>query len=202
MTQVRTNDVNNANTNRHVRFHVGHAAAVAGTFMALQGPAHAYPYYGKVQSPTLAQQLAQLRLSLIARVAARYAILVGVEVASDLAGANYGAGIVLTYEQDEMGVFFNNAWPATVVGGGAITGKHTAGNIADTVGIGGMTTPKTKPGLDAILNDLDGVSYDGGATGPFDGVGVNVTLPDGQLATGAALDGTGLVVTYLEPTVV
>ena len=217
MSIVRTNDANNANTNRHVRFLVeAEVTPAVDLFVALQGPQNAYPYYGKVVAPTLAQELAQLRLSLITRVLTQWAILVGVQVSDDSAGTGAGSGIILTYEQDEMGVFYNNAWGSNP---GAVP-KHsesgtlpdiTAGNIQDTVGVGGLVTgPKEKRGLQALCDqELFNVSYDGGVTGPFGalaetaGAGTSpVTLPDGRVATNVlpltvGANASGLTVTYL-----
>lgn len=199
MSIVRTNDANNANTNRHVRFLVeAETSTAADLFVALQGPQNAYPYYGKIQAPTLAQELAQLRLSLITRILTRWAILVGVQVATDTA-ANAGGALILTYEQDEMGVFYDNAWGSAP----GVADKHSeegspgvgvAGEITDTVGVGGLVTgPKGKPGLQQLL-DLEAatVTYDGGQSGPFGtlsytgGTGTNtragdVELPDGRV---------------------
>ncbi len=223
MSIVRTNDANNANTNRHVRFLVeAETSAAADLFVALQGPQNAYPFYGKVQAPTLAQELAQLRLSLITRILTRWAILVGVQVADDTS-ANAGGALILTYEQDEMGVFYNNAWGTNPGGvdkhaedGSPLVG--TAGQITDTVGVGGLVTgPKEKPGLQALLDtEAATVSYDGGQSGPFGslsytgGTGTNtragdVALPDGRVVPVAQvlpLDigggaASGLTVTYL-----
>ncbi len=210
MAIVRTNDANNANTNRHVRFLVQAEDAgeqVADLFVALKGPQNAYPYYGQIRdpAPTLDQELAQLRLSLVTRVLTRWAILVGVQVADD-AAANAGGGLILTYEQDEMGVFYNNAW-GTNPGG---VDKHspsgtlpdiTADQIQDTVGIGGLVTgPKEKPGLNALLDDLAGVSYDGGTTSPFGALSAtgNITLPDGRVTAGSPTLSAGGTVSGLE----
>lgn len=207
MSQVRTNDANNANTNREVSFDVEPVGGeqLADTFLALQGPATAYPYYGKIQNPTAAQQLAQLRLSLVTRVLSRWAILVGVRVREDTS-SNANGAIRLTYEQDEMGVFFNNNWPLNPTG----VPKHSeegtpgvapAGEISDTVGIGGMNAPKSKPGLIDLCADLDSVTYDGGASFVFNTFAGNITLPDGTVATGsAALTGSTMVVAYVDPT--
>lgn len=203
MSIVRTNDANNANTNRHVRFLVqaeDGGEKVADLFVALKGPQNAYPYYGQIANPTLDQELAQLRLSLVTRVLTRWAILVGVQVADDDA-ANAGGSVILTYEQDEMGVFYNNAWGSTP---GAVD-KHSDADIVDTVGVGGLVTgPKTKPGLETLLDDLAGVSYDGGTTGPFGALSAtgNIVLPDGRVTAGSptlSAGGTlsGLEVVYL-----
>lgn len=217
MSIVRTNDAHNANTNRHVRFLVEPEDAgdqAVDLLVALQGPQNAYPYYGKVQGPTLDQELAQLRLSLITRVLTQWAILVGVQVAADTA-ANAGGAVILTYEQDEMGVFYNDAWGRAVSGGGVFDPphKHTndeqantdAGDITDTVGVGGLVGgPKTKPGLNSLCDELAGVSYDGGVTGPFGALSTTgaIVLPDGRVTAGSltlAAGGTlsGLTVTYL-----
>ncbi len=218
MSIVRTNDANNANTNRHVSFIVEvETTPAAGVFEALQGPQNAYPYYGKVQAPTLGQELAQLRLSLLTRILTRWAILVGVTVADDRAGTGQGAAVVLTYEQDEMGVFYNNAWgsnPGAVNKHDEDAGSGT-GNITDTVGVGGLVTgPKTKPGLQALMDtELAFVTYDNGQSGPFgalshttNALSGDVTLPDGRVVPQAQVpslnptaQASGLLVAWLDP---
>lgn len=187
MTQVRTNDANNANTNRIVRFDVFAAAGVTGgadIFAALQGPNTHYKHYGKVQNPTQAQILAQLRLSLITRSLSRYAILVGVQVAENAAVAD---SVRLEYETDRTGVYYNNVWSTNQA-----VDKDIVTDINDTVGVGGMTTPKTKAGLQSMLNELAAVSYDDGVTFIFGtDATAGVTLPDGTTATGPDLSGWG-----------
>ncbi len=199
---VRTNDAANSNENRHVTFLVEPAAGerAANNLVSLSGPNTHYPRYGKIQNPTLLQELAQLRLSLITRVATQYAILVGVQVVDDTA-ANANGAVRLTFETDRSGVFYNNAWGATVVGGGSAADKHSEADIVDTVGIGGLVTgAKTKPGLETLLQtDLATVSYDGGATDVFGAAG-NITLPDGRVAVGGgAFTAATIVVDYLDP---
>lgn len=206
MSKVRTNDANNANVNRHVRFLVeaeDGAERVANLFAALKGPQTMYPYYGQIRdpAPTSDQELAQLRLSLVTRVLTRYAILVSVQVAKDR-DDNVDGAVILTYEQDEMGAFYNNAWGSNPGG----VDKHSAGDIVDTVGTGGMPSgPKTKVGLDNSLDDLQNVSYDDGTTGPFGTLSSTgaITLPDGTVTSGSptlSAGGTpsGLTVTFLE----
>jgi len=202
MTQVRTNDANNANTNRIVRFDVtagGGATPAADMFVALQGPNYNYKHYGKVQNPTQAQILAQLRLSLITRSLSRYAILVGVQVADQGAGA--GSAARLEFETDRTGVYYNNDWSTNQA-----VDKDIVIDIADTVGVGGMTTPKTKAGLQTMLDELAAVSYDDGVTFIFGTDSTaGVTLPDGTTATGPSLAGganSGLVVTWDNPAVI
>ncbi len=210
MAIVRTNDANNANTNRHVRFLVEAQAGgeqVVDLFVALKGPQNAYPFYGQIRdpAPTLDQELAQLRLSLVTRVLTRWAILVGIQVADDTA-SNAGGAVILTYEQDEMGVFYDNGW-GTNPGGidkhapDGTQGVGTAGQITDTVGAGGLVTgPKEKPGLNALLDDLAGVSYDGGTTGPFGILSAtgNITLPDGRVTAGSPTLSAGGTVSGLD----
>jgi hypothetical protein len=187
-------DVNSANTNRQVRFQVASdTAPQANTFLALKGPANAYPYYNQITgAPTVEQELSQLRLSLVARALSAYAMPVAVQVSAT------GTTMDIVFEQDEMGVFFNQAlpplgttpgvdesWPVT----GNAADKHHVADITDRLGTGGMTTIKTKPGLQSLVNSLLSVSYDGGVTGPFGllSIGATIILPDGRaVTTGAA----------------
>lgn len=205
MSTVRTNDANTANTNRHVRFKVEPQDAgdyAAYLFASLKGYNAFYPFYGQIKEPTTDQELAQLRLSLVTRVLTRYAILVGVQLAADT-GTNDDGAVILTYEQDEMGVFYNNDWGSNA--DPYATDKHSAGDIVDTVGTGGLVSgPKTKDGLNSSLDDLANVSYDDGVTGPFGALSTsgNITLPSGEVTSGSptlAAGGTpsGLQVTYL-----
>jgi len=203
MSQVRSNDANNANVNRIVRFDItagGGATPAADMFAALEGPNYHYKHYGKVQNPTAAQQLAQLRLSLITRSLSRYAILVGVQVADEGAGA--GSAVRLEFETDRSGVFYNNGWSSNQA-----LDKDIVTDIVDTVGIGGMSAgPKTKAGLQSMLDELDAVSYDDGVTFIFGTDSTTgVTMPDGTTATGPSLAGganSGLVVVWDNPAVI
>lgn len=206
-------DVNTANTNRTIRFRVqpsNAADANAALFGMFKGRNNQYPNYGQlVGTPTGVQEVAQLRTSYVVRALTRYAIPVGVQLAADSFGtagatANFAPALILTFEQDSTGEFFNNAWI-----GNTTLPKHQVGNIVDTVGIGGMTAPKTKPGLQALLDSLFSVSFDGGLSGPFGNLsnGGNVVLPNGVNVTGVpVLDNagggvpastSGLSVTYL-----
>ncbi len=215
MSQVRSNDANNTNVNRIVRFNitasaVGNAAIAANTFAALEGPNYNYKRYGKVNNPTQAQILAQLRTSLVTRVISQYAILVGVQVADALGGPDLGSGLRVEMETDRSGIYYNNDWSTDQT-----QDKHEVLPITDTVGIGGMNVVKTKPGLQQLLDTLGNVSYDdgvtfvfGGPTGAFDSSAVAVTLPDGTSANGPRLDdavggvSSGLVITWDNPAVI
>jgi len=202
MSVVRTNDAANSNENRHVTFIVEPIVGehAADLLVSLSGPNTHYPRYGKIQAPTLLQELAQLRLSLITRVATQYAILVGVQVV-DNTSADANGAVRLTFETDRSGVFYRNAWGPTVVGGGSAADKHSEADIVDTVGIGGLVGgAKTKPGLlTSLQTDLATVSYDGGVTNVFGAAG-NITLPDGRVAAGALAFTAGtIVVDYLDP---
>jgi hypothetical protein len=218
MTTARY-DVNNANVNRHVRFLVERASSpVANTFLSLKGPANVYPFYNQVAGvPTVEQELAQLRLNLVARALAAYTITVSLQVFDS--GSETNSAIRWTVEQDEMGAYFNQQLPplATPPGDpgvdtswpvqGNAVDKHHVEDITDRLGTGGMTTIKTKPGLQSLVNSLSSVSFDGGTTGPFGllSTGGAIILPDGRSVTvsGAApalpVDGllvAGLVVTW------
>jgi hypothetical protein len=197
MTTARY-DVNNANVNRHVRFNVTADTPVDNTFLALKGPASAYPFYNQIAGvPTVEQELGQLRLSLVARALTAYAITVSLRVDDGVLGANPGQGLFWTVEQDEMGAFFNQAlpplgatpgvdesWPLQ----GNTVDKHHTADITDRLGTGGMTTIKTKPGLQSLVNSLATVSYDGGTTGPFGALSITgtIVLPDGRVVTTGA----------------
>lgn len=220
MTTARY-DVNNANVNRHVRFHVeADGGPTANTFLSLKGPANVYPFYNQVAGvPTVEQELAQLRLSLAARALTAYTITVSLQVQDDIGGVGPGVGFDWTVEQDEMGAYFNQqlpplaappgvpgvdtSWP---VQGNAVD-KHHVADIVDRLGTGGMTTVKTKPGLQSLLDSLATISFDGGTTGPFGllSTGGSVTLPDGRVVpTGvlapplpAATNPAGLTITWV-----
>ena len=196
-------DVSSANTNRIVRFRVEPAhldSANTALFGILKGRNDSYPNYGRLTTVSTAnQELAALRLSLVARALSRYAILVGVKLVADAHGtantqANFGPAVELSFETNERGEFYNNAWAPGALGnvdkhlpGASATGA--SGTYADTVGVGGMTTPKTKPDLNAILASLATVSYDGGTTGPFGAISStgNITLPGGAVTAAAPI---------------
>lgn len=200
-------DVNNANVNREVRFRVTpDGGSTANTFLALKGPANVYPFYNQVTGvPTVEQELAQLRLNLVARALTAYTITVALQVATD------GGQFDWIVEQDEMGAYFNQraftvageSWPLD-----SSDDKHHVEDITDFLGTGGMTTVKTKNGLQSLVDTLSTVSYDGGTTGPFGALsaGGTITLPDGRVVTtGAAAPAlpattnpAGLTVTWVD----
>ena len=195
-------DVNNANVNRHVRFLIEANSANdrdTGLFLALKGPANVYPFYNAtVGTPPANQELAQLRLSLPIRTISRYTVPVSVQVTDDSAGTGVGSAVFVTYEVDEFGAFFNQraftvagqSWPLDPT-----DAKHHVDDITDFLGTGGMPLgPKTKPGLQSMLDELELVSFDGGVTGPFGDLSTSgaITLPDGQVSAGApVLDNNG-----------
>jgi hypothetical protein len=197
MTTARY-DVNNANVNREVRFRVEAAAApLSETFLALKGPANVYPFYNQIAGvPTVEQELGQLRTNLVARALTAYTITVALQV-RDLGGET-NSSIDWIVEQDEMGAFFNQALPPLGAVGpgvdeswpleGNTVDKHHVEDIVDRLGTGGMNAPKTKPGLQSLINSLLSVSYDGGTTGPFGllSAGGTITLPDGRVVTTGA----------------
>lgn len=205
-------DVNSANTNRHVRLRVEAANAGdadAALFGMNKGRASTYPHYGQlVGTPTANQELAQIRTNYVVRALSNYVKPVGVELAVDSFGtagstATAGPALIITYEVDEQGELFNQAWT-----GDQTLDKHLTTDIADTVGVGGMTAPKTKPGMQSLLDSLATVSFDGGTTGPFGDLSTTgaVVLPNGQTTAGApVLDNagggvpglSGLSVTYI-----
>jgi len=215
MTTARY-DVNNANVNRHVRFLVeAGGAPISNTFAVLKGPANVYPFYNQVAGvPTVEQELAQLRVNLVARALTAYTITVSLQVVS--ATGENNTGLQWTVEQDEMGAYFNQALPPLGASPGVdqswplegnTVDKHHVEDITDRLGTGGMTTIKTKPGLQSLVNTLASVSYDGGTTGPFGVLSTTgaIILPDGRsVTTGAAApalpiaagQASGLVVTW------
>jgi hypothetical protein len=191
-------DVNNANVNREVRFHIERdAGPVANTFLSLKGPANVYPFYNQIAGvPTVEQELGQLRLNLVARAISVYTITVALQVRDT--GGETNSGLDWVVEQDEMGAYFNQqlpplaaapgvpgvdtSWP---VQGNAVD-KHHVAPIIDRLGTGGMPLgPKTKPGLQLLLDSLGTVSFDGGTTGPFGDLsdGGSIVLPDGRVVT-------------------
>lgn len=211
-------DVNNANVNRHVRFLVeADVAPKSETFLSLKGAANVYPFYGQIAGvPTVEQELGQLRLNLVARALAVYTITVSLQV--DNATGETNSGIRWTVEQDEMGAYFNQALPPLGTTPGVdeswpvdtTVDKHHVEDIVDRLGTGGMPLgPKTKPGLQSLVDSLATVSYDGGTTGPFGALSVaaaTITLPDGRVVTtGAAAptlpattNAAGLTVTWVD----
>lgn len=182
-------DVNNANVNRQVRFRIEDdnvGGGTANTFLALKGPANVYPFYNQVAGvPTVEQELGQLRLNLVQRALAVYTVTVALQVDTN------GAGMFLVFEADEFGAFFNQraftvageSWPLD-----STDDKHHVADITDFLGTGGMTTVKTKNGLQSLLDTLATVSFDGGTTGPFGllSTGGTITLPDGRVVTTGA----------------
>jgi hypothetical protein len=202
-------DVNNANVNREVRFRVeASAAPKSETFLSLKGPASAYPFYNQIAGvPTVEQELGQLRANLVQRALAVYTITVALQIRDT--GGETNSALDWIVEQDEMGAYFNQALPPLgVVPGvdeswplqGNTVDKHHVADIVDRLGTGGMPLgPKTKPGLQSLVNSLATVSYDGGVTGPFGALSVaaaTITLPDGRLVTtGAAAPTLPIVAT-------
>lgn len=156
-------DVGATNTNRLVRFLIEgkSGSSQANLFNFVSGPAGFYPRSGRIVTPTNNQLLAQLRVSLIVRRLTVYCPVAEVKIVPDSA-AHANGGLQIGFEQDQMGVFFNNAWFGNVS-----LAKHVTTDIADSVGTGGMSATKTKPGLATMLAALGTVSYDGGTTGPF-----------------------------------
>lgn len=200
-------DVSSANTNRVVRFKIEPVAAGdrnAALFGIQKGRNDSYPNYGRLTTAATAnQELAFLRTSLVARALSRYAILVGVKLSLDSAAtgspgtANFGSALEIHFEVNERGEFYSNAWATATTGdkhlpGAASTGAP--GTYADTVGVGGMTTTKTKPDLNGLLAALSTVSYDGGTTGPFGAISStgNITIPGGLVTSGAPVLSTGV----------
>lgn len=193
-------DVNSANVNREVTFRVegtngtedGGATLdnrAADIFFAAQGEANQYPFYGRVTDLTLAQELAQLRLNLVVRAMSVYTVPVAIRVVADSTGTNDAGAILVTYEADEFGAYFNQlgftagvSWPLDTS-----LPKHHTGDITDILGTGGMPFgPKTKDGLNTLVQNLGGVSFDGGTSSPFGALSTgDITLPDGRVVPDA-----------------
>lgn len=188
-------DVNSSNTNRHVRFRVesnvtggSSADADVALFGMLKGHSMGHPSYDQLATtPTANQELAQLRTSLVVRALSAYTKPVGVELADDSAGtggitANFAPALIITFEVDSQGEYFNQNWT-----GNTTLAKHVVADITDVLGTGGMTTPKTKSGLNSLLASLATVSYDGGTTGPFGTLSASgaIVLPNGQTTSSA-----------------
>ena len=204
-------DVNSANTNRIVRFlvqpYTPYTDANAALFGMLKGRAPAYYYYGEfTTAPTANNNLAQLRTSLVVRALSVYAPVVGVSLAADSvptagATANFGPALMIAFETQQNGVFYNNSWGTNTTLAEAITT-----DISDTVGVGGASSVKTKAGLNTLLASLHTVSYDGGTTGPFGTLSSSgaIVLPDGTTTSGAPVlssvvgtNASGLQITFV-----
>ncbi len=169
---MSTYNVGATNTNRLVRFRVqGHAGSAAANIFAFNaGPNGFYPRVGRTATPTNNQLLAQLRTSLVVRGLSLYAPPVYVAIAAD-SSSNAAGALIIGWEIDQFGLFFNDAWMSDTT-----QAKFVTTDIVDTVGTGGMSSVKTKPGLATMLSNIATRSYDGGTTGPF-----------GTLSTGGAI---------------
>jgi hypothetical protein len=198
-------DVSSANTNRIVRFRVEAVVvgnANAALFGILKGRNDSYPNYGRLTTvPTANQELAALRLSLVARALSRYAVPVGIRLCNDsfatgAGDANFAPAFEIDFETNERGEFYSNAWATATTGDKHLpssTSDGTPGTYADTVGVGGMTTTKTKPDLNGLLASLATITY-GGGTGPFGTLSAsgNITLPGGAVTAGAPVLSNGV----------
>ena len=203
-------NVGAANTNRLARFMVqgNTGAQAANLFHVVSGPHAFYPRVGRTAgnplTPTNNQQLAQLRLSLAVRALSVYMPPAFVALAADSA-SNANGAFIIAWETDQFGLFFNNAWMSDTT-----QAKFLTTDIVDTVGTGGMSSVKTKAGLNSLLQSAATRSFDGGTTGPFGalsstGAIVLPTIMGGGTTSGApslngGVDGThaaGLQITYI-----
>jgi len=163
-------DVNAANTNRLVSFVVD--AGMAGAFKMLKGPSGFYPHYGQLTTTaTVDEEAAQLRTSMAVRALSVYTIPVGVSVDTT------GQFLTVQYEVDQQGEFFNNLWT-----GDQTLPKNLTADVVDTLGVGGMTTAKTKPGLATLLANATALNY-GTVAADRLFLGSAPVLPDGSVAT-------------------
>lgn len=187
-------DVVTTNVNRMVRFRIEAANAAdadTGLFAVLKGPNGYHPYYGQENgTPTANQELAQLRINKIVHaLKSLVGEAVEVSVADDSAGTGVGSALIVGFEQDQLGSVYNNAWSTNQA-----VDKHLTSDVTDSVGTGGMNAPKTRDGLQSLLDTLADLSYDDGSTGPFGDLsaGGAIVLPDGQTTSGApVLDNNG-----------
>jgi len=162
---------------------------VAGLFGIFRGPENAHPFFGQLTTtPTALQNLAQLRTDYIVRALTAYAPVVGVRLVTNASGSivptvNFGSAIKVTFETNSMGIFEDPAY----ISSGGVGNKERTTDIVDTLGVGGMSYTKTKPGLQSLLNALSTVSFDNGVTGPFGALAATgaITLPDTTVTTGA-----------------
>jgi len=201
---MATYNVGVTNTNRLVRFLVqgNTGAQAANIFGIVSGPNGFYPRVGRTVTPTNNQLLAQLRTSLVVRGLSLYMPPAYVSLASD-GNSNANGAIVIGWETDQFGLFFNNTWMSDTT-----QAKFLTTDIVDTVGTGGMSSVKTKNGLASMLSAIATRSYDGGVTGPFGALSTSgaIVLPSimgGGTTSGApslngGVDGThtsGLAIT-------
>jgi hypothetical protein len=203
---MATYDVTATNTNRIVRFMVqANTGALAANIFGLDaGPSAFYPRNGRIVTPTNNQLLAQLRTSLVVRGLSLYMPISYLSLAADTS-ANANGALVIGWDTDQFGLFFNNAWMSDTT-----QPKFTTADIVDTVGTGGMSSVKTKPGLATMLSNIATRSYDGGVTGPFGALSSSgaISLPEimnfgvtsGAPSLSGGVDGThtsGLAITLL-----
>ena len=162
---------------------------VAGLFGIFKGPQNSRPFYGALTTtPTALQNLAQIRTNYIVRALTAYAPVVGVRLVTNASGsivpsASFGSAIKITFETAAMGIFEDPAWIAA----NGVGNKERTTDIVDVLGTGGMSMPKTKPGLQSLLNSLATVSFDNGVTGPFGTLAASgaIVLPDTTVTSGA-----------------
>lgn len=202
-------DVNAANTANYVLFRVEPVTALernAAIFGMRVGSETEYPHRNIDTSVSANEELAQVRTNLVVRALSQYAVPQVVRLAQDSAStglsANAGSALIIGFETARTGIFANPAY----VRGTASTPRQIVTNISDSVGVGGMSSPKTKNGLQALLDSLYNVSYDGGTTGPFGTLSASgaIVLPSARTSAGAPALSTaggvtsGLTISFLD----
>jgi len=174
-------DVTGTNSPLTTKFRID--AGAGGALGLLKGNFTTYPHYGQLSTaPTADEELKQLRVNALVRAVSVYTIPVAVEVDPT------GQWVDVTFEAAQQGEFFDNASTSTN------TPNYVVTDITDTLGVGGMTTTKTKSGLQtlatAALATTEGT--DGAGTTLFDG---STVLADGTTPTLAAV--STVTVTYV-----
>jgi len=173
-------DITNTSTNREVKFRIDTGAA--GNLGVLKGEFTSYPHYGQLTTAATGnEQVAQLRTNALVRAVSVYTIPVGVQVDPT------GQWVEVTFEVAQQGEFFDNASTGTG------TPNHLVTDISDTLGVGGMTTTKTKSGLQTLATAA--LATKEGTDGASTLFALNVTLADGTASTSAAV--AAVTVTYV-----
>lgn len=178
------------NTPRIVRLHVEAVDATEGAvaiFFSPLGVNEYHPHYGRTTTTlTNDEVLAQLRTKYLSLAVSRYAILVGVELAARTDGsgvltATTGSAMNFMFETYQTGVFLNSSWS-----GDPSVAHDTVDDITDTLGTGGMRSPKTKLGIQSCIDELADVTWDDGDTTLFGASSsATTTLPDGSVTSAA-----------------
>jgi hypothetical protein len=173
-------DVNAGRTNREVKFRIDTGAAAMVGFN--KGNFANYPHYGQLTTAATGdQELGQLRANALVRAVSAYTVPVAVAIDAT------GQFLDVTFEVSEQGEFFDQA--STITG----VPSHVVTDVTDVLGVGGMTTVKTKAGLQTLATAalLSTAGTDGIST-LFDGATV---LADTTTTTLVAV--AAVTVTYV-----